>query len=310
MKKRNILFVVLAVVFLIIIVFSGMEIYKLIFRLGDKSSVEQAEGHQTVGKIKKWEDKSIYERYPWIYIDEISYSFVGTCNGEARVLLGQYTAIGVEDTQFGIVNHEIMVCVYEIAGISEDFAIAVQFDGTDGYYAYCNERFLTDNYSQFSDACQLEEYLEMNCIFLYEGIRAKYICEGDIPTQMIMGTLFSEEDVPMFLREEFPTEFFYKNAVHADLTETGTAPYNPNPKETSDEIAEFCKDKEYGNQLVSISSRYNLFEDKGFRIDVYSGGFVSTNIGVSSKIFFVGKKAVENFMEAITEKLIFVEKKK
>ncbi len=314
-----------------------------IVKIRDIVSPDSAPKHKTTELIKRWDEMQIYEKYVWLNLDGIKYtSTAGECGNEAGRLIGVYTAEGMENTQpiehinssgklsdasggFSgsedmlvnhyiipiqeqeehYVKHEKMVRVYEIVGVSRDFAVAVQFDETGEYYAYCNMSYTTDSYDSFSDACQLEKYLEVNRIYLYEDGDVKYVSEGGIATRMLMDTLFSGEDLPMFLTEDFPAEFLQGKVISDGQNGKGTKPYNPNPVEVPGRVAEFCKDKEYGKRLVSISVNYNLFEDKNISIAVYSGGFVSTNIGMSGKSFFVGKDAIEDFIAVLKENLDF-----
>jgi len=314
-----------------------------VVKIHDIVSSDRPPKQKTTELIKRWDEMQIYEKYVWLNLDGINYtSTAGECSNEAGQLIGVYTAEGMEDTQpveyintsgklIGAsaeasgaedklvnhyiipiqeqgeryVKHEKMVRVYEIAGVSRDFAVAVQFDETGEYYAYCNISYTTDSYSLFSDACQLEKYLEVNRIYLYEDGDAKYVSEGGISTQMLTDTLFSGEDLPMFLTEDFPAEFLQGKVISDGQTGKGTKPYNPNPTEVPGRVAEFCKDKEYGKRLASISADYKLFENKNIRIAIYSGGFVSTNIGMSGKSFFVGKEVVEDFISILKENLKF-----
>lgn len=322
---------------ILIVIISG------VVKIHDIVSSDSPPEQKTTELIKRWDEMQIYEKYVWLDLDGINYtSTAGECSNEAGQLIGVYVAEGMEDTQliepinsngklsaasgeFAVsedtlvnhyiipmqeqgeryVKHEKMVRVYEIAGVSRDFAVAVEFDEAGAYYAYCNASYTTDSYHSFSDACQLEKYLEVNRIYLHEDGDVKYVSEGGISTRMLMDNLFSGGDIPMFLTEDFPAEFLQGKVISDGQTGKGTKPYNPNPAEVSDRVAEFCKDKEYGKRLVSISVNYTLFEDKNISIAVYSGGFVSTNIGMSGKSFFVGREAVEDFISVLKENLKF-----
>lgn len=314
-----------------------------VVKIHDIVSPDSPPKHKTTELIKRWDEMQIYEKYVWLNLDGIKYtSTAGECSNEAGQLIGVYTAEGMEDTQpveyintsgklsgasaeasgaedklvnhyiipiqeqgERYVKHEKMVRVYEIAGVSRDFAVAVEFDEAGAYYAYCNASYTTDSYHSFSDACQLEKYLEVNHIYLHEDVDVKYVSEGGISTRMLMDNLFSGGDIPMFLTEDFPAEFLQGKVISDEQTGKGTKPYNPNPAEVPGRVAEFCKDKEYGKRLVSISVNYTFFEDKNISIAVYSGGFVSTNIGMSGKSFFVGREAVEDFISVLKENLKF-----
>ena len=118
------------------------------------------EGQTTTGEtglVPKWNERGISEKYTELEYNSNTYS---TCTQEiATELVGgkisEVTMIGYDIYEDKY--HYINAAVYELKDISADYALAIQFDGTEKYYIYINVWYSPDTLGEFIDALKLEE---------------------------------------------------------------------------------------------------------------------------------------------------------
>lgn len=68
----------------------------------------------------------------------------------------------------------------------------------------------------------------------------------------------------------------------------------------SDDVLDFLQDKQLGELCAEIRVDYRLLGQQNIGIRVYSGGFVTTNIGWTEKTFYVGRECVTSFIQALS----------
>ena len=289
--------------------------------------------------IRQWSELANYEKYPELNMNGIKYTgSPGVYSGTVGQFFGEFSVIGVDygevtyigeekipqngadaqkttlsDTWIDVekqnqtepVIRKTTVLVYEIPGIKTAFAVAVRFPEEGRYYVYGNASYRTDSYADFADTTLLMQYAELNSITLHSAKRERDVSSAYETIQALLTELFSAETIPAFMPEDLPSDFggdaLRPGDVTNDKPEHGTA---PNYGTTtllivSEEVLDYLQDKELGTLCVSIGLDYHLFGQNNISMQVYSGGFVTTNIGWSGKTFYVGKEKVTSFIQTL-----------
>ena len=99
------------------------------------------------------------------------------------------------------------------------------------------------------------------------------------------------------MTDDLPEEFLYGKVDESDTDgekSGGTEPYIPpgQKKEISDRILKFCEDKELGKSVMEISVDYEVLGLKNHSMEVYSGGFILTNVAGYGFCIYVGEASV------------------
>ena len=308
----------------------------LLFGNSIKKHKENKSEAEKVSTIKPWSELPSYEKYPELNMNGIKYTgSPGVYSGTVGQFFGEFSVIGMDDGEVTYIGEEKIpqngadaqkttlsdtwidvekqnqtepvirkttVLVYEIPGIKTAFAVAVRFPEEGRYYVYGNVSYRTDSYADFADTTQLMQYAELNGITLHSAKRERDVSGAYETIQALLTELFSAETIPAFMPEDLPSDFggfaLRPGDVTNDKPEHGTA---PNYGTTtllivSEEVLGFLQDKELGTLCVSIGLDYHLFGQNNIWMQVYSGGFVKTNIGWSGKTFYVGKEKVASFI--------------
>lgn len=95
------------------------------------------------GNSTPWKDRSIYEKYPTLSFNDISYSTakVSVDKSKLDALLGEGYAVGYDEINDKEYNEEVEF--YSIVGIESSKAIAVKFNGESGYYLYRSSEYVS-----------------------------------------------------------------------------------------------------------------------------------------------------------------------
>ena len=227
----------------------------------------------------------------------------GKTSGDGRneeITEGAWIAVENRDVP-AEVQRETEVDVYEITDVDTSFAVAVKFPDEDRYWVYGNDLFGAKTYAEFAEGTQLLRYTDLRAIVLHEQGGERRTEDGSKTIPLLLEELFAAEAVPAFFTEELPGDFGGVAYLPDDPMPQSvwTAP-NPGTGTTrlivSEEVSEFLQDKELGECCVELGVDYRLLGQQNVVIKVYSGGFVTTNIGWSGRTFYVGPERVESFV--------------
>lgn len=288
-------------------------------------------------ETKRWADAPNYEKYSELVYDGIRYfGSPGTCNEAVGEYLGTYTVIGLDygerivgldskesdmemEDEFPSgkwitvdgqnasteILRETNVDVYTIANVNPLFAIAVKFSDEERYCVYGNNAFEAQSYAEFAEGTQLLQYTDLREIVLYTSNGTRVIPGGYDTIQALFADLFAGDTIPAFASWQLPIEFggdAYRagDAIQAEQKH-GTAPSSGTTTVpvVSTAVAEFLQDKNLGTVCVDIAVNYQLLGQQNIGIKVYSGGFVTTNIGWTGRTFYVGPEYVESLVRRL-----------
>ncbi len=223
-------------------------------------------------------------------------------------LMVGFKILGDKESVWKTEEHTILVNVYEITGINKNFAVGVEFEETGECFVYYNSMYSAETFQEFAQDSSLEQYLSINKAFQY---REDMTCcsSTEIEAGVIFDVLFSNKSAPMFTSDELFTAF--QMGIMKDSNGTvknngdSTKPYNPQAEDSLDML--FFMDKEYGEKVVSLSVNFDLLGQKNVLISLRSGGFVTTDIGMTGKCFYVGKEVIEEVCGWLNENVGFIE---
>ena len=299
-----------------------------------KTPIGNGTAQKETSIVKRWEDLANYEKYSEVMIRGTKYfGSPGMIEGEVGQHIGDFLLIGVdtgertfsekggtekengesENARSGLwmavdsqsvsagetKTHETTVGVYEIPGIDPCFAVAVKFREEEQYFAY-GSRLTVNTFAEFASGTQLSRYTDINRIVLLTETGEQDVTNTYESIRELLGDLFTEESVPAFTQEDLPWDFggsaFWPDdpALSSPNLGSGTTVLI-----VSDDVSRFLKDKELGKLCAEISVDYRLLGQQNVGIYVYSGGFVTTNIGWFGHTFYVGKEQVEDFLRAL-----------
>ena len=289
---------------------------------------------EDVSITKRWADQPNYEKYSELTINGVKYTgSAGVYEGQTGQSFGEFTVTGLDygdvvfvsdekTVQTGPVvsettlsgtwvavesqsvpeptTRETTVLAYEIPGIDPSFAVAVKFPDEEQYYVYGNALYAADTYSDFATGIQLLQYTDLIGIILHTETGEQDVSGAYGTIRELLEELFAEESIPVFTHEELPSDF--GGCAYMPNDPILTAP-NRGTGTTilivSDDVLEFLQNKEFGELCAEIGVDYRLLGQQNIGIRVYSGGFVTTNIGWTEKTFYVGEECVTSFIQAL-----------
>ena len=170
------------------------------------------------GVWKTWEEKTEYERYTNLNFEGVEYQ-VSSIYGafvpmpeEVGEVLGTAILSGLDPYQD--IRYETEAEVYSIQSISSDCAIAVKFEGLDGYQAYKSSKYRPETLGSLLEDLSLQENAVLGKLWtnsdmtVYEGItpesffdmlakNAGSLYEEPQPWRMHTGGLSFAIDIPL-----------------------------------------------------------------------------------------------------------------
>lgn len=336
-----------AVAILTLAICGSFLMYHLVNGTGNSLGVDNENPRPVVNYEQPiWNEMDMNERYSKLVMGDIVYcASDGICDEIIGKHIGIFTLIGYERTKklddgaaemgekkvekieanedlmigFKILEdkesiwkteeHTILVNVYEITGINKNFAVGVEFVETGECFVYYNSMYSAENFQEFAQDSSLEQYLSINKAFQYRE-DMNYCSSTEIPVGVIFDVLFSNKSAPMFASDElfdaFQMGIMKDSSSMMESNGASTKPYNPQVEDMSLDML-FFMDKEYGEEVVSFSVNYDLLGQKNVLISLRSGGFVTTNIGMTGKCFYVGKEVIEEVYRWLNENVGFTE---
>ncbi len=221
-----------------------------------------------IAVIPQWNEKKISEKFPEAVFGGKTYSvsngktdeeFIGNYLGEAEL-----TGYDIYEDK----THSIKAYIYEIKDISGECAVAVKFEGTEGYYPYLNHYYIPKTLGDMVTDLNLRNTLSFSVAYMniYQSDRRIYRKYNDFDDNIVW--------------EKLLTDLSSENVSCENLS--------------SDEL--------------SISVDISVLGIKNLSFAVTSDGYIKTNLLATQKVFFVGKEKTEAFRNYLTANVEFAEK--
>lgn len=217
-----------------------------------------------IGKVRNWEDLSISEKYPELPFHDVMYSTTVNSIEEAQIedLITQTMLTGFDEQ--ANVEHQITALVYSIRDISSDAAVAILFEGYDGFYTYINPYYQPSTLGQFISDLNLNHTISFGSAW-YDEKRSNgstaLIEFVDLSDTVIWEMLLSDTSLPAI--KDFDSHNFIS--------------------------------------LMSISVDIPLLGYQNISLSVTEDGYLTTNILNTGKAFFLGKEKVNQFVTYVIE---------
>ena len=234
-----------------------------------------------LGIALRWEEKTISQQFPTVEYNnndydskhgEISIENIGESLGNA--VLEGYDTYNKE-------THTHNATLYTIKTISNECAIAVQFEGTSEYYAYTNAYYRPETLGDFINDLNLKETISFGSVW-YDD---KYTDENGN---------FHIDDI------EFPN--VSKNAIWSMLF-----------SDTS--LENVFTDNTTGlyPAIISVSVDIPILGYKNISCWLTENGYLCTNILDTGKGFYIGEEKVKEFVDYVINnyegiKTVYVDK--
>lgn len=213
---------------------------------------------------KKWEDKTVSEKYHTLLFGEEQYSSKNVSVPEEKLgeYIGEYTLRGFDmEAEDDDMLRTITGRAFEINGVLKDCAVAVRFDGDDGNYVYINSGYRAATLGEFLDAMSLDENMTFGPVdYYYEpDINALSAIEYDgVDVNVIRSLIFDSREI----REAGLNENTLPSSIR-----------------------------------ISLDIPLLGFEDSSFWLT--DDGYLITNILNSGKAFFIGEEQAKQFKDYV-----------
>jgi len=220
-----------------------------------------------IAQLPRWEEQLICDQYSEIPLNGISYSARRGIVPAAQLgeALGTVIAHGWDaraDLAGQNADRYRSAALYRITGIADHCAVAVQYEGSDIYYAAVNIAYRPETLGQFIADLNLRENLVLNRVSYsgktaLTGISTTFGFENVDPEKIWTMLLAAPESVNVY-DERSPRQ----------------------PK-----------------KLVGISVSVPLLGYENISISVLEGGYLKTNILSTGKLFCIGEANTQAFLD-------------
>ena len=207
--------------------------------------------------IPQWNEREIYEQYSSLEYNGIEFSTKAYKTPSAGRLLGKAAVYGYDT--YSDKEYTMTVSVYALPSVSEKCAVAVKFDGYDGFYSYVSAGYKPETLGMLIDDLNLRENLLIGEIYYdtFTGedfISSKYTLADP---RVVWEYLLSDTALP--------------NAGDAHYTVS----------------------------LMSVAVGITEVGYKKISLAVNADGYLQTNILETGKSFFIGKDKVQAFVDYV-----------
>ncbi len=244
-------------------------------------------------QLVPWAELPLYAQYPEVDFNGIRYSlrYTDTKIPADRILsaLGTATARGIDSDQQ---LHTQEAALFSIAGLSSAAVTAVQFEGTNFYYACINPRYQPQTLGQFIDDLNLKENLRISVAYATEA-NGDYVQYSDLPAAIVWEDLLSNRDAesavgfiasntisvqidyPLLGYQNITLSLNEDNQLFTNLLDT--AKYFTIPKEKADAFRTYLKEHctptvlSSGNSSSGVASSGSAFPGSGATVPGYAG---------------------------------------
>lgn len=225
----------------------------------------------SVAEIPHWETQPIYYQYSSVEWNESTYNSHSAELPTDRIgeFLGEATATGFD--HYADLNGEngvrqISAKLYAVTKLSTECVIAVQYEGTDTWYAFSNSNYRPETLGQFMDDFNMKEevvfdtvhYSFFNAFNDYISVRFE-----NVDNQVIRDMLLSD----------------------------GTA------KEVYNELELFEQPK----RIMGISVDIPLLGIENISLSIREDGYIMTNILATGKLFYIGEEKTQDFVDYVLD---------
>jgi len=235
-----------------------------------KPSMEQGT-EKSMYEVPVWEDLEIYAKYPEVAWNDVKFDVRAGRVGETQLgaHLVDSTANSMAETSV-LTGEEVVryydITLYEIAGISTDCAVAVLYKDTDSYYAAVNSWYRPETLGQFISDLNLQEAASFGKA--YYTYRKTF--SGDYAT-VYFENISSEKIWEMLLAEQNAENVY------------------------SDKLLKEVQPK----TLLDISINIPVLGYENISLSVMEKGYIKTNILDTGKLFNIGEKNTEAFIDYV-----------
>ena len=206
-----------------------------------------------------WNQLGISEQYPEVSlggemfisrVHKISIEQIGT-------LLSTVEMVQTDEKKR---KHKINAELYEIKKISTRCAIAVHYEGYDGFYVFVNPSYQPNTLGDLIEDLNLKETMTFGNVY-YSGLRdgdyvqIEYLLEN-LP-EIVWDMLLSTPEMPL------------------------------------------SQDREYGEEWLAISINLSDFGYENIALSITKDGYLQTNLLETGKIFYIGEEKAEAFAKYI-----------
>jgi len=232
-------------------------------------------GEGEMREIPPWDDMHITNQFGGIKVNGIEY----TANSQIKIdpskiggLIGRTSSTGYDICETGENDdkrgkeHTINCELYAIKGMSSEFAVAVKYEGYDGYYPFINWMHKPETLGDLIDGVNLTENLVFNSVY-YSYWKDGIIADGNYITMIYTLSDYS---------------------VIWDMLLSDTSVKN-------------AGDGFYGLSVMDISIDVKVLGDVNISLTVTDEGYLKTNILSTQKAFFIGKDKVQAFVDYVLE---------
>ena len=251
--------------------------YPTVFMGTSDTDIYLYSSSETTARIPRWDEMKINEQYSELKFGGNTYS---TCSKafesddgfpDTSEKLGKATLCGYDIYEDK--SYEINAEVYKIKNLSDSFAVAVKFEGENGYYGYQRFDYTPKTLGEFISDANLRENLSFNYIS-YEDYTdfwgQKHTVRFSAPdSEKVWELLLSDESAPALLD------------------------YRENPE------ADNFNDKD----IMTISIDVKMPQYNNIALTITEQGYLRTNILSNGKAFYIGKDKTQAFVKYVTDNL-------
>ncbi len=211
---------------------------------------------------KRWEEKKLYEKFPGFQWNGAEYDRTGgnVLEGDIGNSLGTVPVEGYDIYEDK--TYRNTVTLYELSGIDEGCAVAVQFPEDAGYYAYAISWHECSTWGEMVETLSLKENLTFGSVWYRETRGDEYI------------------------QVEFP------NVDPAKIWEMLLS-------DMTMENVHDLKDQEFHDTLLSISINLPILGIENVGLVVQEDGYIFTNLMRTGKQFLVGEEKTKSFVDYV-----------
>lgn len=255
------------------LILGGLLLWKLDHRWPIRIVTMEAQpenGGEEIATIPRWEEMEIYEQYYEIQYNGKRYTTRAAQLSASQLgkELAQVTALGWDeyaDLEGKDGKRSTTAHLYELKGIAMDCALALQYEGTEGYYVCVNSSYRPETLGQFINDLNLRENLSFGTVYYNyrKPISGVYttVQFQDVAAEQIWELLLSSEEA---LND------------HNDL--------NWDPK-----------------KILGISVDVPLLGYRNISISVLEEGYIKTNILDTGKRFYIGEERTQAFVDYVLQ---------
>lgn len=232
-------------------------------RIWPVKEVPAPNGQEEIAPERKWEELTISEQYGQFEFRKSSYSTrVSEVKREhigdflENIVLESYDEAGIPYTK--------SAAVFEIKGISEECAVAVQFQGTDQYYAYVNVDYRAENLGDFIGDLNLKENIQFGSVWYHWQSP-----EGDYSRIEFVD-----------LEDDMVWEILLEDTTISQVEDT-------------EEMMLI--------DIMSISLDIPILGYENIGLGITEDGYLATNILDTGKVFYIGEEKAQEFVDYVLQ---------